>query len=393
MNNLLLVINCGSSSLKFALYDTNNTLLSEGLAEKLNSNEAVLHIKIDKQKQSFALNEPGHEKAITSLANELDAHFSLSNNLSGIGHRVVHGGEHFKSSILIDDAVIEQIKACIALAPLHNPANLLGIELMQQTFPNVKQVAVFDTAFHQSMPEEAYLYAIPYALYEKHSIRRYGFHGTSHRYVANQAANMLNKPVSSVNLVTAHLGNGASVCAIKNGKSTDTSMGFTPLEGLVMGTRSGDLDPGIYDFLLDHGYSPDEISNILNKQSGLLGLSQNSNDMRTLSELAEAGNRQAELAIDVFCFRLAKYIAAMMSSLETLDALVFTGGIGENAENIREKTIARLAIFGFQMDGNKNRQVRQQGDSFIHHAETRPIMVIATNEELMIAQDTLAIIQ
>lgn len=388
----LLVINCGSSSLKFAVYNTRNELRAEGLAEKLSVNEAELHISIGDQKTSISLGEPGHELAITTLASQLETHFSLSDTLIGIGHRVVHGGESFKASTLITPDVIEEIKACIPLAPLHNPANLLGIELMQQAFPALPQVAVFDTAFHQTMPNTAFLYAIPYSFYTDQSIRRYGFHGTSHRYVCKQAASLLSKAQDKVNLITAHLGNGASVCAIKDGESVDTSMGFTPLEGLVMGTRSGDLDPGIYDYLLSKGYKADEITQILNKKSGLLGLSNESNDMRRLGELAEDGHEQAKIAIDVFVFRLAKYIAAMMTSLEQLDALIFTGGIGENAANIRSRTIDRLAILGFRLDDTLNQNARNAGDGFIHRDGSRPIMVISTNEELMIAQDTLTLI-
>jgi acetate kinase len=267
---------------------------------------------------------------------------------------------------------------------------LLGIKILTQQYPKLSQVAVFDTSFHQTMPAEAYTYAIPYHFYENESVRRYGFHGTSHRYVSFQAALLIDKEINDTNLVIAHLGNGASVAAISNGLSVDTSMGMTPLEGLVMGTRSGDIDPGLYDFLISKNLDPRDISRILNKESGLLGISGISNDMRTLCEHAEKGHQRSKLAIEIFCFRLAKYIAAMMVSLNSLDALVFTGGIGENSALVRQKTIEHLAIFGFFIDDDLNHS--NCHNKTINAKNSRPIIVIPTDEEVMIVQDTLALI-
>jgi len=387
---LILVINCGSSSLKFALYTTQLDLLAEGLAEKLNSEDARLKIKKLDNKTNDIFATIDHESAISSIIKELQKHFNLNENLLGIGHRIVHGGDQFKQSALIDQRVIKEIDKCIPLAPLHNPANLLGIKILTEQYPNLNQVAVFDTSFHQTMPATAYTYAIPYHFYEEESVRRYGFHGTSHRYVSLQAALLIDKEINHTNLVIAHLGNGASVAAVSNGLSVDTSMGMTPLEGLVMGTRSGDIDPGLYDFLISKNLNPEDISRILNKESGLLGISGISNDMRTLCEHAEKGHQRSKLAIDIFCFRLAKYIAAMMVSLTSLDALVFTGGIGENSALVRQKTISHLAIMGFSIDKELN--YSNCHNKAIHTINSRPIIIIPTDEEVMIVQDTLQLI-
>lgn len=386
-SKLILVINCGSSSLKFALYTTTLTLLAEGLAESLNSVSAKLKIKLSDQQSTEVLPTEDHKSAIQLIISSLHKHFNLDEKLVGIGHRVVHGGEKFKQSALVTAAVLDEIKRCTPLAPLHNPANLLGINILGEHFPAISQVAVFDTAFHQTMPAHAFVYAIPYRFYEQEGVRRYGFHGTSHRYVSQQASILLAKPNSDTNLVIAHLGNGASVASIKGGKSVDTSMGLTPLEGLVMGTRSGDIDPGIYDFLISKQLSPDDISKMLNKESGLLGVSGVSNDMRTLCDEAAKGHVRSQLAIDIFCFRLAKYIAGMMISLQHLDALVFTGGIGENSALVRQKTIDHLAIVGFEVDETKNNGNCQ--NLTIHTTNSRPIIIIPTDEEVMIVQDTL----
>ena len=384
---LILVINCGSSSLKFALYTTQLSLLAEGLAESLNSSKAELKIEncSNQTKETFATKD--HKSAINKIITELQRHFDLDNNLIGIGHRIVHGGDKFKQSALIDRHVEAEIKNCIPLAPLHNPANLLGINILHEQYPNLSQVAVFDTSFHQTMPTHAFTYAIPYRFYEQESVRRYGFHGTSHRYVSHQAAELLNKDFNDTSLVVAHLGNGASVASISRGKSVDTSMGLTPLEGLVMGTRSGDIDPGLYDYLISRNLSPEDISHILNKESGLLGISGVSNDMRTLCEHASKGHKRSELAIDIFCFRLAKYIAAMMVSLQSFDALIFTGGIGENSALVRSKTVKHLSIFGFSIDEELKHS--NCHNKTIHSSESKRIFVIPTDEEVMIVQDTL----
>jgi len=391
--DLILVINCGSSSLKFGLFEGPSLILKyEGLAEALGTEQASISITKCDEDETKTLACSDHAEALNTILSHLSEAIDLANRLMGVGHRVVHGGERFKASSTIDQAVIEQIEACIPLAPLHNPANIQGIRLTQTAFKSTPQVAVFDTAFHQSMPAKAFVYALPYALYTELGIRRYGFHGSSHRYVANQAERILELSPGTGNFITAHLGNGASVCAIKNGKSVGTSMGMTPLEGLVMGTRSGDIDPGIFDYLISQEYSASQINTLLNKKSGLKGISALTNDMRTLSEEADKGNTQCQLAIDIFCFRLAKYIAAMLVSLTKLDALIFTGGIGENSAEIRKKTISQLGLLGFDLL-TENNDNRKYGDhNVIHHQASHPILVIRTDEEKMIASDTLNLV-
>lgn len=385
----VLVINCGSSSLKFALFEAERmTLLAEGLAEALNTKNATLsikHLNNNEEKRVEAIADAGHQQAIGFTVESLDQRYRLKDSLLCVGHRVVHGGEHFSAATKLNPNALEMIESCSALAPLHNPANIMGIKILSETFPNTTQVAVFDTAFHQTMPAHAYRYALPAKLYEHHKIRRYGFHGTSHEYVGKACAEHINKPFEACSFIVAHLGNGASVCAISEGKSVDTSMGLTPLEGLVMGTRSGDIDPGIFAFLLRQGYSGEDIDQMLNKQSGLLGLSGISNDMRTLDEAANNGDKRAALAIDVFCFRLAKYIAAMLVSLDSFDGLIFTGGIGENASRVRTQTITQLSLLGFAVDKAANESVSGLANA-IHKADSRPIYIVKTNEELMIAQ-------
>lgn len=402
-HTFILVINCGSSSVKFALYDTIDptslNLLSEGIAELVNDKKADITIKQNKNKSSSTINiQDGsnsfHSESLQIIITELEKKFTLKDYLLGIGHRVVHGGQVFSQSVLISEQVLKQIKACSELAPLHNPANIIGIETLQKYFPQTPQAAIFDTAFHQTIPSHAYTYAIPKQWAEQFQIRRYGFHGTSHRYITQQAAAHLNKKLSNTSIISAHLGNGASVAAIQNGKSVDTSMGMTPLEGLVMGTRSGDIDPGIFDFLVNKGISPQEINQTLNKKSGLLGISGLSHDMRTLCQSIES-NQDAKLALEVFCFRAAKYIAAMAVSLTKLDALIFTGGIGENASLVREKIIDHLVILGFKIDSVLN-TAKASNESIaipIHSKESRPILIIPTDEEAMIVCDTLSLIQ
>lgn len=389
-NETILVINCGSSSLKFALYSAKDfNCTASGLAEKLGTTDAFLTVKSGNQKTSHHTQNADHSIAIKHVINTLKEMKLLTQDPIGIGHRVVHGGESFSRSIRIDNHVIEEIEKCSALAPLHNPANLLGIKLLEEFYPNTPQVAVFDTAFHQSLPESSYLYPIPYHLYTEHGIRRYGFHGTSHKYVAEKAASQIKKPLESCNFITAHLGNGCSVTAIKQGLSVDTSMGLTPLEGLMMGTRSGDIDPGLFEFLSQIDMSSDQINQMLNKESGLLGVSGETNDMRTLFELADKGHDRASLAIDVFCFKLTKYIAAMAASLPSIDALIFTGGIGENASRIRETTLKRLPILGFKLANALNDANGAESNGRITETDSTLALVIPTNEELVIAKDTL----
>lgn len=382
---LVLVINSGSSSLKFSLFDMHTgTEVIAGLAERLESAEAMLSWRNGGgDKHTLAIAHQDHEGALLAMYERLKP-LGIP---KAVGHRVVHGGEAFSASVLIDDAVIDGIEQCASLAPLHNPANVLGIKAMQNLYPQVPQVAVFDTAFHQTLAEQAYLYAIPMSYYREHSVRRYGFHGTSHRYVASQAVEQLGLDPDNHGIITAHLGNGCSATAVRNGHSVDTTMGMTPLEGLVMGTRSGDVDPGLHEHLADRLHmSLAEITAMLNRKSGLLGLSGVSNDMRTLTEAADRGNTDAQRAIDVFCFRLARQIGALAASLERLDALVFTGGIGENACSIRAQVLARLPLFGFHCDTELN---QRHGDErgVITRADSVPAVVIATREEWVIAHD------
>jgi acetate kinase len=312
----------------------------------------------------------------------------------GIGHRVVHGGEEFSDSVLINDEVMAAVERCGSLAPLHNPANLTGVRTARELFPELPQVAVFDTAFHQTLPPEAYLYAIPFSYYEDFKIRRYGFHGTSHHYVALEAARLLGKRLEETSLITMHLGNGCSACAIRNGRSVDSTMGLTPSEGLVMGTRSGDVDPALHQFLQDKtGMRLNEITAMLNSKSGLLGLSGLSNDMRTLSEAARNGHERARLAIEVFCYRLAKAVCGLMAALDSIDALVFTGGIGENSAEVRSQAAAHLKLHGVILDESANAGHGRENGGRIDSSSSRiPCLVVPTNEEVMIARETLRII-
>lgn len=375
----ILVINNGSSSLKFAVYDlSQKDKVATGVFEGIGTDEGVFTIthQGNKSKQTFV--SPTHLMAFDALKAFLDQVGLIEDQLAGIGHRVVHGGVDFKSSVLVDDEVISAIDKNSSLAPLHNPANLLAINESIRAWPSLPQVAVFDTSFHQTMPPHAFRYAIPDEYYQRDGIRRYGFHGTSHRFVSQKAADYLGQDLNSLNLITAHLGNGCSACAIKQGKSVDTTMGLTPLEGLVMGTRSGDLDPGIIHFLQDkYEMSAQEMNQLLNKQSGLKGLSGLSQDMRELIQARSEGHELAAVAIDVFTYKLAKSIASLAVPLGRLDALVFTGGIGENSEVIRNETVAHLQILNLTTGEGSGPKV----------------LVINTDEELLIAQDTQTIIQ
>lgn len=394
-NKLVLVLNCGSSSLKFAIIDavTGDDKIS-GLAECFGLEDARIKWKVAGTKQTASLGAmSAHKEAVEYIVNTiLNQHPALASQIHAIGHRVVHGGEKFTQSVLIDSSVIQGIEDCASLAPLHNPAHLIGIRAAQASFPALPQVAVFDTAFHQTMPEKAYIYALPYKLYRDNGIRRYGMHGTSHLFVSQQAAKVLNKSIDDTNIICAHLGNGASVTAIKGGQSVDTSMGLTPLEGLVMGTRCGDMDPSITFHLVNRlGYTLDEVNSMLNNQSGLLGISELTNDCRGIEEGYEAGHKGATLALEIFCYRLAKYIASYTVPLTRLDAVVFTGGIGENSDVIREKVLNALAIFNFDVDSERNKAARfgQQG---VITTDNSPVaMVIPTNEEWVIAQDSIAL--
>lgn len=392
-SKLVLVLNCGSSSLKFAIIDAaNGEEHLSGLAECFNLPEARIKWKMDGGKHEEALGAgAAHSQALSFIVNSiLSQKAELLQNLSAIGHRVVHGGEQFTQSVVITSEVLKGIQAASPFAPLHNPAGLIGIEEAFKAFPQLKDknVAVFDTAFHQTMPEESYLYALPYKLYKEHGIRRYGFHGTSHYYVSREAAKALNKPVEELNVITCHLGNGGSVTAIRNGKSVETSMGLTPLEGLVMGTRSGDIDPAIIFHLHDVlGMSVEQINNMLNKESGLLGITEVSSDCRYVEDNFETQDN-AKRAMDLFCHRLAKYIGSYTTLMDgRLDAIVFTGGIGENSAMVRELTMKKLALLGFEVDHDRNLAARFGKSGNISKDGSKPALVIPTNEELVIAQD------
>ncbi|ASF13910.1 acetate kinase [Shewanella sp. FDAARGOS_354] len=395
-NKLVLVLNCGSSSLKFAVIDaqTGDDQIS-GLAECFGLEDSRIKWKINGEKHESSLGAfTAHREAVEFIVNKILAgQPELAAQIQAVGHRIVHGGEKFTRSVIIDEHVIKGIEECSSLAPLHNPAHLIGIRAAIASFPKLPQVAVFDTAFHQSMPERAFIYALPYKLYREHGIRRYGMHGTSHLFVSREAAKVLNKPLEETNVICAHLGNGASVTAVKGGKSVDTSMGLTPLEGLVMGTRCGDLDPSIiYHLVHQLGYTLEEANNLMNKQSGLLGISELTNDCRGIEEGYADGHKGATLALEIFCYRLAKYIASYTVPLGRLDAVVFTGGIGENSDIIREKVLNMLQIFNFHVDSERNKAARFGKKGIITADNSTVAMVIPTNEEWVIAEDSIKLI-
>jgi acetate kinase len=385
----VLVVNCGSSSVKLALYPTFGVASGSirpsvtALAERLGSDNASLTISGDIQ---FSTNEQlDHKQALTLFLDKAKDHL---NNLKGIGHRVVHGGEVFHESVLLDADTLASLNEISPLAPLHNPMNLMGIEICRDIMPDVPNVAVFDTAFHQSLPESAYLYGVPYQWYEEHQVRRYGFHGTSYRYVSQETARRLEQPVEQLNLIIAHLGNGCSACVIRQGRSVDTSMGLTPLEGLIMGTRSGDVDPGLLAHMANEtGASLDELMSDLNRKSGLLGLSDLSNDMRTLLAAEQDDNAGAKRAIDAFCFRVARQLSALSCNLSSTDAVVFTGGIGEHSGEIRRRILAAWRNIPYRLDSSLNNS-NGNTSGRISEKGTPLVMVIPTDEELMIATDT-----
>jgi len=392
----VLVINAGSSSLKYQLLNmTDESVLAKGLCERIGIDGKLVH-ETEKGKHIADHAMPDHAAAMAIVIETLlDANHGVlesKDEINAIGHRVVHGGETFTASALITDEIEAAIEACSDLAPLHNPPNLTGIRACKQHMPTVPQVAVFDTAFHQTMPAKAYLYAIDSALYDKYKIRKYGFHGTSHKYVSQQAAALLNKPLESLKIITCHLGNGASVCAVDGGKSVDTSMGLTPLEGLAMGTRSGDLDPAVIPFLMEkEGLTAQQVLDMLNKKSGMLGLSGVSSDFRDLDSAAKEGNPLAADALDVFAYRVAGYVGRYAAGMNGVDAVVFTAGIGENDTGIREKVCAYLEWLGADIDFALNSKRGQALDISKPAAKTR-VLVIPTNEELMIARDTKMIL-
>jgi acetate kinase len=388
----VLVLNSGSSSVKFALVDpVNGRRRVDGEAERVGAPGASLQVRrYPGEPVTESLSGATPEAVIARI---LDLLAGDGHEAAGAGHRVVHGGERFTASVLVDDEVIEAIRSFIPLAPLHNPANLAGIEAVRAARPGLPQVAVFDTAFHQTMPPRAFRYAVPQDWYTTHQVRRYGFHGTSHRYVSAQAAVLLQRPLAHLRLVTAHLGNGCSAAAVRDGVSVDTTMGLTPLEGLVMGTRSGDIDPGVFGYLAGQtGASAAGLTDVLNTGSGLLGLSGSSNDMRTIQDAAAAGDDRAQLAIDVFVHRLAKAIAALVTSLDRLDALVFTGGIGENSVLVRHLVLGRLGFLGLTEDAEANAGHGRDTRGRITAPGPVQALVVPTDEELMIARDTARLI-
>lgn len=394
-NALILVLNCGSSSIKFAVINPVSGENSfNGLAQCIGADDANVRWEKLGQKQSNDMPNVDYKTALEFILGLVRDDPELVTKITAVGHRVVHGGEYFAESVIIDDAILSAIRDCQDLAPLHNPANILGITTAGKVFPQLPQVAVFDTAFHQTIPKHAYLYAIPYELYEKHKIRRYGFHGTSHRFVSQKAAEILGKPIKECNFITAHLGNGCSICVIKNGKSIDTSMGLTPLEGLVMGTRSGDVDPSLHVHLADRlGYDIHKINNLLNKESGLLGISAVNSDMRSIEEAIAKDNEQAKLAVEIYCYRLAKYIGAYLVALSHIDALIFTGGIGENSSYVRGTTLSWLENIGFKLDNEKNSNHGKETHGVITTGESLVSMVVQTNEELLIAKDSALLVK
>ena len=392
----VLVINAGSSSIKYQLYQMpESQVLSKGIFERIGEESSQLNHQVNDSSRVIKAKADNHEQAmqliLKTLVGEERGPISDASEIGAVGHRVVHGGEEFTGSVVIDDKVLASIEKFADLAPLHNPPNLTGIRAAQHSLPGVPQVACFDTAFHASIPATAWMYALPYECYEKFKVRRYGFHGTSHRYVARRAAELMGLGKYEANLITAHLGNGCSITAIKNGRSVDTSMGLTPLEGLVMGTRSGDFDPAIIFYLVNKGYSISDLNELCNKKSGLLGISGQSNDMRNLDQLAGRGDKRAALAIDIFCYRVKKYIGAYTAVLDRVDAVVFTGGIGENAAPVRAKICSELVGIGIELDEHKNDSCKG-GEAIISSDNSRVrLYVIATNEEGAIAADTYEI--
>ncbi|CAM3528258.1 acetate kinase [Cytobacillus oceanisediminis] len=388
----IIAINAGSSSLKFQLFEMpSEEVITKGLIERIGLDNAVFNISVNGEKIKEVTDIPDHDIAVKILLDKLTnlGIIQSLDEIEGIGHRVVHGGEAFNDSVIISDEVLAKIDELSELAPLHNPANITGIKAFQQVLPNVQAVAVFDTAFHQTMPESSFLYSLPYEYYEKYGIRKYGFHGTSHKYVSERAAEMLGRPLEQLRLISCHLGNGASITAIEGGKSIDTSMGFTPLAGVTMGTRSGNIDPALIPFIMEKtGKNADEVLDILNKKSGMLGVSGFSSDLRDIETQAVEGNERAELALEVFANRIHKYIGSYASRMYGVDAIIFTAGIGENSDVIRERVLQGLEFMGVYWDPALNK-VRGE-EAFINYPHSPvKVMIIPTNEEVMIARDVV----
>ena len=394
----VLVINCGSSSLKYQLIDSiSEEVLAKGLCERIGIDGRLTYQKEGLDKEITEAPMPTHKEAIQmvlhALVNEKTGAIQSLDEVGAVGHRIVHGGEKFASSAIITDEMLKAVEECNELAPLHNPANLIGINACKELMPGVPMVGVFDTAFHQTMPEKAYLYGLPYEYYEKYKVRRYGFHGTSHSFVSKHTAKFLGMDLENSKIIVAHLGNGASISAVLNGKCVDTSMGLTPLEGLVMGTRSGDIDPAIMEFIAKkENLDIDGVMDVLNKKSGVYGISKLSSDFRDLEEAMEQGNKLAAAAIEVFSYRVAKYIGAYVAAMNGVDAISFTAGIGENGPIVREKVLDYLGYLGIKLDAEANE--KRGFDNIISTADSKvKVCVIPTNEELAIARETVALVK
>ncbi|MGL5649131.1 MAG: acetate kinase [Clostridium sp.] len=395
----ILVINCGSSSLKYQLIDMNNEeALAQGLVERIGIQGSVLTQKVaGREKYVVETEMKDHKDAIKlvldTLIDEKNGVIKSMDEINAVGHRVVHGGEKYSSSVIINDEVMKELEECAKLAPLHNPPNIIGIKACEALMKDTKMVAVFDTAFHQTMPEKAYMYALPYEIYEDHAVRKYGFHGTSHKFVSSEVARVMGKDIKDLKIITCHLGNGSSLAAIKGGECIDTSMGFTPLDGIVMGTRTGSMDPAVVVYMAtDLGYSVDEINTILNKKSGVLGVSGVSSDFRDIEEAAEKGNHRAQLALDMFRYSIRKQIGAYAAAMDGVDVIVFTAGVGENSIICRNAILSGLGYLGVKIDKERN-NVRGKIAKISADDSSVEAYVIPTNEELVIARDTLGLVK
>ena len=395
----VLVINCGSSSLKYQVIDSvTEQVLAKGLCERIGIDGRLVYTPAGGEKEVSDLAMPTHKQAIQfvidALTNDKTGVIKSLDEIGAVGHRLVHGGEKFACSTLITDEVIQAVEECSDLAPLHNPANLIGVRACQELMPNTPMVGVFDTAFHQTMPIDAYMYGIPYEYYEKYKVRKYGFHGTSHSFVSKRTAELMGKPIQDLKIIVCHLGNGASICAVDGGKSVDTSMGLSPLEGLIMGTRSGDIDPSAMEFLCKkENLDINGILEVLNKKSGVQGLSGVSSDFRDLQAGSDEGNERCKMAVDVFCYRVLKYIGAYVAAMNGVDAIAFTAGLGEIDSVVRRKIVSRLGYLGIALDDAVNDSTRGK-EVEISTADSKvPVWVVPTNEELAIARETVALVK
>ncbi len=393
----VLVINCGSSSLKYQVINSDTKeVLAKGLCERIGIDGRLVYQKAGLDKEITDLPMPTHTEAVKfvldALTNEKTGALKSLEEIDAVGHRIVHGGEKFKSSVVITDDVIKAVEECNDLAPLHNPANIIGINACRELMPNVPMVGVFDTAFHANMPQKAYMYGVPYKYYENYKVRRYGFHGTSHSFVSKRAAELAGKPYDNLKTIVCHLGNGASVSAVLNGVSVDTSMGLTPLEGLIMGTRSGDIDPSAIEFIAKkEGMDLSKAINMLNKESGMLGLTEISSDFRDISAAMEKGDEKAKVALDTYCYRVAKYVGAYVAAMNGVDVIAFTAGIGENDDFIRRNVMKYFGYLGITIDDSKNDNCHEERKISTDDSKVA-VYVIPTNEELAIAEDTVALV-